>query len=1016
MRIVRSDRAIWNSSLGVLALAIGLAGTDASAQESAPPAPNDPASEEVLIGTIADSVQPDEIVVTGSLIRGSREDGILPVDVIDRQELERRGSPTLVELLKQLPVSNGILGETNQFDGRASGAEGSGSVNLRGLGPERTLVLLNGRRLAINPVAVGGSGIVDTNIIPVAALGRIEVLKDGAAATYGSDAIGGVVNFITRDDFKGLELGGSFTFVDGNKGDYTINAIYGWQSDRTRLMIAAGHQHRSELSTLDRDFAPDSYAGNPEGGYTASGNPGTFLSSIGTVFRDPGCAVLGGTPGFSGSTPVCRERYIDYDNLVEQQDRYQVFASGGVDFGDTGEVYVDGFYSRTDVPRYKTSPSYVLLASPSPEALPTGLPGFLRNRYFVPNTNPGLINFANTNPAFAGAVANGAAVLAPVARPVLLGGNPLFNNGAAVAQRRYDAFRISGGIRGDVGDSSLSYDVGATYGEEKVFYTNFDTLANRYALSLRGLGGPDCDKQPGVAGIQGPGGGTATPGANGCQYFNPFASAIERNAITGDVNPGFVPSLANSAELIGWFFQERQTQVRSRLLVADAVLSGNTGIGLPGGAMKFAFGGQYRKDFYTSNYGDLSNSLINPCVSSPDFFNDNCTGAQRNGPFVFLGTNRPQNLSNDVYAVFGELQIPATDRLDFQLAARYENYGGNVGATFNPKLSGKWDISDSFGLRGSVGTTFRGPPTTQLVDDVVATALSSILGTFRAVDVSGNPDLRPETATTYSGGIVANFGRFRGSVDYYRFDFSDAIVVEPVSGIVEAVFPNGSRGENNCTNPSFTSLVDRFTFIGECSPTNISRLQTSYVNGANISTSGIDVIGAYDIPEVFGGEVTLGITGTYVIEYKTDEQLVEGIAVAPSFDALGQLNYQTTAFPLPKFKGHTYLQYNRGPHNLRATVYYINGYTDQRTGPFAENAFVNPDGTTFTNSRGKRIGSYTTVDLTYFVELPTGTALTFSINNLLDEDPPFARLDLSYDPFTADALGRTFKLGVRQSF
>jgi iron complex outermembrane receptor protein len=108
----------------------------------------------------------EEVIVTGSFIRGTPEDASLPVDVIGIEDLQKQGSPSTVEMLKALPVSNGVLGDTNQFDSRAQGSEGSGSVNLRGLGSQRTLVLMNGRRMAINPLAAAGAGIVDTNIIP----------------------------------------------------------------------------------------------------------------------------------------------------------------------------------------------------------------------------------------------------------------------------------------------------------------------------------------------------------------------------------------------------------------------------------------------------------------------------------------------------------------------------------------------------------------------------------------------------------------------------------------------------------------------------------------------------------------------------------------------------------------------------------------------------------------------------------------------------------------------------------
>ena len=134
--------------------------------------------------------------------RGLREDAPAPVDVIDAEELAAQGSPTMLELTKRLPVSAGVIGDASQFDTRSQFNEGVASVNLRGLGPQRTLVLLNGKRM----VATGSGNLplVDVNLFPTAAIGRIEMLKDGAAATYGSDAIAGVVNFITRTDQHGL--------------------------------------------------------------------------------------------------------------------------------------------------------------------------------------------------------------------------------------------------------------------------------------------------------------------------------------------------------------------------------------------------------------------------------------------------------------------------------------------------------------------------------------------------------------------------------------------------------------------------------------------------------------------------------------------------------------------------------------------------------------------------------------------------------------------------------------------
>jgi iron complex outermembrane receptor protein len=255
-------------------------------------------------------------------------------------------------------------------------------------------------------------------------------------------------------------------------------------------------------------------------------------------------------------------------------------------------------------------------------------------------------------------------------------------------------------------------------------------------------------------------------------------------------------------------------------------------------------------------------------------------------------------------------------------------------------------------------------------------------------------------------------GAFKATLDYWNFDFQDPITTEPVAGIVNTVFPGGVA---NCAHP----LVSRFTFqAGVCSVANIARLETRTVNGAAVKTSGVDLIADYRFEDVFGGSLTVGTTATYVIEYVTDSTSVEGIVVAPGFDAVGLLNYQTTAYPLPQLKGNLYFEWNSGAHNARWTMRYIDGYTDQRTAPFLTGAYrgSDPAGTPFTVAAGKDVDSFTTHDFTYRVFLPWDVTGSLTVENIFDEDPPFARLDLNYDPFTASGLGRNWKVSLTKKF
>ena len=960
----------------------------------------------------------EEVVVTGSFIRGTPEDAALPVDVIGAEELQKRGSPSTVELLKALSVSSGVLGDTNQFDSRAQGSEGSGSVNLRGLGSQRTLVLLNGRRLAINPFGAAGAGIVDTNIIPAAAIGRLEVLKDGAAATYGSDAIAGVVNFITKKNFNGLEVGADYRAIDGSDGDYGLNATFGKVWDNGNLLVSAGWQHRSKLSIRERDWANTPYLSNPEAGWSAAGSPSTFipLASTTSGMRDPACAGIGGFPGFSGLTPVCYWHYTPFDNLVEKSDGVQVFGEVNADLSAKTKFHVELLYAHTDVPDWNTSSSYAALAVPTAEVAPSAA---LAGRYYVPPTNPGLIAFIAANPTVnLTNLATGAQFTSPSSifafgalnaanRPFGIGGNPAFDYGPSIGSRSFDAFRVSGDLKGEF-DNGIGWEMALTYSQEVGVRTGYDTLVNRFALALQGLGGPLCDSNPTLPGIQG------TAGVGGCMYFNPFASAIPSNVITGQANPVYNSALAVNKDLAKWFFQKLSTKQSSRLFVGEAVLNGKTAINLPGGDIAWAAGVQYRRTYFKADYNDISNAAINPCVNTPDFGVTTCTGSARNGPFMFLGVGNEADNQSDVMAAFGELSVPVTETFQVQLAARFEDYGGAVGDTFNPKVSARWQALPWLAVRGSAGSTFRGPPD-PITTTTSVTSLQSILGTFRAVDIFGNPNLDPEKANTYNAGLLFSAGNFKASIDYFKFDFKNPIVTEPVAGIVNALYPNGATGANNCA--LYPTLAARFTFNGPCGPpTTIARLRTNYINGAPVKNSGFDFSADYRFENVLGGEVSVGGNATYISEYKVGATSVEGVVVEKAFDAVGLLNYQTTVVPIPQWKGDVFAEWSMGPHNLRATVHYIDSYTDQRTAPFATGAYKDTAGAPVTVSAGKKIDAQVLTGLAYRVFLPWDVTLTAAVTNLFDKDPSYARLDLGYDPFTGDPLGRTYKLGLRKKF
>lgn len=984
------NKFLWGASTFVLALTASL-----SERAMAQDAPSSAAED-------------SEIVVTGSYIRGTPEDAALPVEVIGSDELERRGS--LTELIKALPVSGPVLGETNQYNATAQLQSGTGTINLRGIGSLRTLVLVNGRR--VTPSAGVGSGGVDTNLLPLSAIGRIEVLKDGAAATYGSDAVAGVVNFITRTKFDGIEVSGDYRYVDGSDGDYAINAVFGKTFGSADILLSAGYKHRSALAVVDRDWAQDSYLENPSA-WSVLGNPGTFLplgaGGVPTAgpTRDANCEAVGGFAGFSGTTPACYLYFTPFTNLVEEEDRYHIFGQVNVDLNDDTKFHVEAYWAKTELSEFRQSPGFPPLAGPNG---PGGV-----GAYSTPITNPGALTAlqqAGLSPAQIAATERISLLLF---RPIGAGGNPFYDNGGQVGTRNYDLYRVSASLSGKVGFGDIGYDLGVTYSstENRQFYP--DMFIDRLDRALNGLGGPNC--------------ATNTPGTNGCVYFNPFSNAYAANEPRGLTNPGYVPANANSPELVGWLTeQESEVKVVRDLFVADLVFNGRLPFELPGGAIGWALGGQYREEKSVTTLGSpFKDRRITPCPK-PGV----TTCAFPTGPYIFDSPTAPSELNASVYALFAETNLPITDAINAQAAIRFEDYGGLTGSTLNPKFSAKWQIVDEFALRGSVGTTFRGPSPA----DRSPSGSLSLVGiqaagnNFKAVDLTGNPAVGPEKAFSYNVGGIFQRGDLRIIADYWHFKIKDQITQVPAQIIATAVggIGNGSQLAD-CSSP-LRNLIT-FSNLNTCVQgvtvgNDIQRVRSDTVNGPTINVGGIDVSVDYEWDAFLGGDFALGASFSRLTKYAIGQFTLNGVFVSNAYNALGFTNYDRFPGTVSKLRGAAYAEYTRGEHSLRLDMTYVGGATDNRgpttvqTGPSTNCTVANAMAGTALNcqltTRGLKVQEFYTFDLTYRVDLAENTTLTASVFNIADRDPSAARLEISYDPFIGNPYGRTFKVGVRTKF
>ncbi|XOV83326.1 MAG: TonB-dependent receptor plug domain-containing protein [bacterium] len=954
----------------------------------------------------------EEIVVTGSYIRGTPEDAALPVDVIDAQELEDRGSPTVLDLIRAMPYVTSIVGESNQF-GANQGTIGTGNVNLRGLGGMRTLVLMNGRRTTYTP-AEGPAG-VDTNLLPIAAIGRVEVLKDGAAAIYGSDAIAGVVNFITRRDLEGFEINAEYRSIDKSDGDWTGSINWGWQGERSNVLLSYAQQHRSELKSTERDWATPPYIRNPTG-WSAFGTPGNFIprDASGTptagITRDANCAALGGYPdglpaAFGG--PACRFSFVPFDNIVEETEQQQLYGEFNVEIADGVELHIEGLKSRTRLPEYRTSPSY------PPTSGPNGPGAFQFSVFNDPNgpspfsNNPGALTALQQAGLPQGVIDATEQVQLFFWRPNGWGGIPEITggNGGQLNVNYFDMNRVGASLKGTFQEGwmqGIGWDVAVTYSDSQHRRSGVDTMITRLQAALNGLGGPDCN---GIA--FGQAGST-------CEFFNPFSNAIDRSGPYGGVNPGYVAANDNSAEMQRWLVERWDVIQDQSLMVVDAVVNGEFGFELPGGQIGWALGGQYRKiEYQTRPTNPLIDARVTPCPIPGD---SSC--ALATGPFIFLGQFIPQALEDDVEAVFAELAVPLLDNLDLQLAIRYEDYGGLTGDTTDPKASIRWQATEALALRGSVGSTFRGP--TPVNRSLQATGLQPVPATanqYRSIDFSGNPALTPEKADTYSLGFILKLGGFRAIVDYWNYQFEDQITSVPYAAVSNAVGNGPGNGGQlaNCGHPLRDLIIfdqNNTCTQGVTTANQMQRILAPVVNGSAVETAGYDISLSYKFDDIMDGALSMGLDATYVDKYDQSEFSFGGVPITPSYDAVGFANYERFPGTISEWRALANVNYNRGPYNFRWEVRFVDGVDDERPNPQIYDTAGNLVEVTW----GDEVDSYYSHNLYFNWDTPWNAKLALSVVNLFDEDPSKARHQLGYDPYIGDPLGRTIELGVRVAF
>jgi iron complex outermembrane receptor protein len=492
----------------------------------------------------------EEVVITGSYIKGSGTDEATPVDVLNSDYIQKQGALTIGELTQKLAVSSGAENNPDSFT--AGATQGTSNVNLRGLGLTSTLVLVNGKRQTIaGAVANDGSVFVDTATIPMAALERVEILKEGATATYGSDAVAGVVNFILRDDFEGLEVSVGHQKAessDQTTDDVSVLAGFGI-GDNTNVILSGSFMQQDPMSSAERSYTTINAVSILGRSFLNLGglSPGlpVFIEGTGDyagtygpgeTIPDANCEANGGIygaafiPSLGGQK--CGFLYGPRFNLVNEEERTNVYAAITHDMDNGVTVRGELGFAKNEVLDNPQSPSYPAL------------------------------NFPTIAPGQAGSPFDGF---------VRWYGRPLGAEAPSpLAPRNSEFLRASLDVSGSLDDGEWDWNASVTYSENDREGWQPDTIASRLTDALAGQGG-----------------------ASGTESFNIFD-----------------PS-QNSQSLIDYISAQTYTNTITDLTVADLVVSGPLEI-TSGRTINVAYGAQFRNEGFQTLRDDISTQQIDP--------------------------------------------------------------------------------------------------------------------------------------------------------------------------------------------------------------------------------------------------------------------------------------------------------------------------------------------------------------------------------------------------------------------
>ena len=1012
--------------LGRLALMCGgslIAATAAYAQDANAPAP-------------ADVTQPErEIVVTGTQIQGAKINDVLPVTVVDEIDIANVAATSGDELFRAIPQA-GAVAFNEQNDVSSNNARGdAASINLRDLGTGNTLLLINGRRMVLNPgfqtellVPVVSP---DTNEIAPGSVRRIEVLRDGASAIYGADAVAGVVNTVLRGNRKGGYIESEWRGSDGTSLYSTqVNAGYGFDfaGGRGNLTVYGGYFHENGLPASARAYSADDdkrelLVGTPFEGDTQFNNRNTFgpfgqfdiqiTNNNLTAIRDDdfylqpssiaGCRLqLGnGLCARNGDTPAVDVRYNRAfgTTLISEKTRYNAALLLNYEFSNNVEGYFEGTFYRSESSRNITPAANL-------SAVPVGIS---RNAYwnpFGPVTFPG--GGANPNRVPGTTIpAAGADIIMERYRFVDVG-----NRTVDVDK---DSFRLVAGLRGNFGD--WDFDTGFVYSEAK----SIDLEGNRVSLTLF---------QQAV--------NRSTPDA-----YNPFNGGC----VTGD--PGEDDCTPNPRSATAPFVVDVFRKNGTTLALADFKVSNSTLFSLPGGDVGVAAGIEWRRETFFDDR--------DPRIDGTITWTDSVTGVFDGSDVAGTSASPDTRGAREVYSAFAEtfvplvsedMDIPLVHALDLQLAGRLEHFKDINETAIVPRAAASWTVVPGITFRGAWSQGFRAPNLVQVNDEgttrsntrddfVICQAqvekrLITGLGVCPGEGVisfrSGTDQLQPEDSESINLGIVLEPKFIPGltlTADYWRvkqtglvgtFGDDNAIALDLLLRLNGSSNPNVIRAT---PTPEQTALFagTRLAAAGE-----IIRVLDPYLNLDSRVSKGWDFGFAYNVPDFGIGRFRLRFNAarleSFVQSAGPDGQtLLDGIAAGalPPEVVVAGLGQLLELDGRPKWRFSSSVNWESGPVDVSLFASYVGEVWN--TSVTRDVPIVSND----PNANFYRVDDFLTINaaIAYTIENDTaldGTRLRFGINNLLNEAPPLA--DETYGFFSAlhSPRGRVFRVELRKTF